>query len=179
MLEVLATKSSSVLAVFPDHRSAEKAVRDLQTAGLPMSQLSIIGRDFQTVEKPLGFVTTGTVACQGAKFGAWTGGVFGLLVGAAFLIVPGVGPLIIAGPFAATLLGGIEGAIAGSAFGGLAGAIASLGVSKNDAIRYESEIKAGKFLLTLLGDESQVHLAKKVLDEHCDHQANIVDSLNS
>jgi hypothetical protein len=46
-----------------------------------MHNLSIIGKDFQAVDRPLGFVTTGTVAREGAKVGAWTGGIFGLLVG--------------------------------------------------------------------------------------------------
>ena len=116
---------ASVIAVYPDHASAEDAVRRLQEGGIPMQNLSIVGKDFQSVEKPLGFVTTGTVAKSGAKVGAWTGGIFGLLVGAAFLILPGIGPVVIAGPLGAALLGGVEGALAGAAFGGLAGALSA------------------------------------------------------
>ena len=100
-----------MLAVYPDHDSAEDAVKLLQKNGMRMDQLSIVGQDFKTIEKPIGFLTTGSVACDGARVGAWTGGLFGILVGAAFLIVPGVGPLVIVGPLAATLLGGVEGAI--------------------------------------------------------------------
>jgi len=111
-------RRATCIATYPDHESAEDAVRQLQKAGIPMQNLSIIGKDFETVEKPVGFVTTGDVAKGGAKVGAWTGGIFGLLVGAAFLILPGVGPVVIAGPLAAALLGGIEGAVAGAAFGG-------------------------------------------------------------
>src|SRR5262245_6802234 len=153
---------TTVIAVYPDHASAEDAVRRLQKEGIPMQDLSIIGKDFQAVERPLGFVTTGTVAKEGAKVGAWTGGVFGLLVGAAFLILPGVGAMVVAGPLAAALLGGVEGAVAGAAFGGLAGALAGLGVSKDKAIRYESQVKAGKFLVTLRGDPAQIERAKSL-----------------
>jgi hypothetical protein len=153
---------TTVIAVYPDHSSAEEAVRRLQKEGIPMQDLSIIGKDFQAVEKPLGFVTTGTVAKEGARVGAWTGGIFGLLVGAAFLIVPGIGPLVIAGPLSAALLGGVEGALAGAAFGGLTGALVGLGVSKDKAIRYESQVKAGKFLVTLRGDGPQIERAKSV-----------------
>ena len=153
---------STVVAVYPDHASAEDAVRRLQSDGIPMQNLSIIGKDFQSVEKPLGFVTTGDVAKTGAKVGAWTGGLFGVLVGAAFLIVPGIGPLVIAGPLAATLLGGIEGAIVGAAFGGLAGALAGLGISKDKAIHYESQVRAGKFLVILQGDGPQIQRAKSL-----------------
>jgi hypothetical protein len=163
MTATLTDEKASVIAIFPDHASAEDAVRRLQKEGIPMQNLSIIGKDFQAVEKPLGFVTTGDVAKGGAKVGAWTGGLFGLLVGAAFLILPGVGPVVIAGPLAAALLGGIEGAMAGAAFGGLTGALVGLGFSKDKAIRYESQVKAGKFLLSVRGDAQQVERAKSVL----------------
>jgi hypothetical protein len=154
---------ATVIATYPDHASAEDAVRRLQKEGVPMQGLSIIGKDFQAVEKPLGFVTTGTVAGAGAKVGAWTGGLFGLLVGAAFLVLPGVGAVVIAGPLAAALLGGVEGALAGAAFGGLTGALVGLGVSKDKAIRYESQVKAGKFLVTLRGEGPQVERARSLL----------------
>jgi hypothetical protein len=154
---------ATVLAVYPDHATAEDAVRRLQRDGIPMQDVSIIGKDFQAVEKPLGFVTTGTVAKEGAKVGAWAGGIFGLLVGAAFLILPGVGPVIAFGPLSVALLGGLEGALAGAAFGGLTGALVGLGVSKDKAIRYESEVKAGKFLVTLQGDGPQIQRARSLL----------------
>ncbi len=161
-----ATKTAgkaTVIAVYPNHASAEDAVKKLQKDGIPLQNLSIVGKDFQTVEQPLGFITTGTVAKTGAAVGAWTGGIFGLLVGAAFLIVPGLGPVIIAGPLAAALLGGIEGALGGAAFGGLTGALVGLGISKDKAIRYESEVKAGKFLVTFQGDGPEAQHAKSLI----------------
>jgi uncharacterized membrane protein len=163
MVATKAEGQASVIAVYPDHASAEDAVRRLQRDGIQMQNVSIIGKDFQAVERPLGFVTTGSVAKDSAKIGAWTGGLFGLLIGAAFLILPGIGPVVIAGPLAAALLGGIEGAVAGAAFGGLTGALVGLGISKDKAIRYESQVKAGKFLVTLQGETSQIERAKSLL----------------
>jgi hypothetical protein len=154
---------ATVVAVYPDHASAEDAVRRLQTDGIDMKDVSIIGRDFRTVERPLGFVTTGSVARDGAKVGAWTGGLFGLLIGAAFLILPGIGAVVIAGPLAAALLGGVEGALVGAAFGGLSGALIGLGVSKEKAIRFESQVKAGKFLVTVQGDAGRIERAKSLV----------------
>ena len=145
--------------------SAEEAVRWLQREGIPMQNISIIGKDFQAIEKPLGFVTTGDVAKSGAKVGAWTGGLFGLLFGAAFLVLPGIGSVVIAGPLAAALLGSIEGALSGAALGGLAGALVGLGVSKDKAIRYESQIKAGKFLVTLQGDGTEIQYPKSLFTD--------------
>src|SRR5207253_6828060 len=149
--------------VYSDHAAAEDAVRRLQAEGIEMKNVSIIGKDFQAVEKPLGFVTAGSVAKDGAKVGAWSGGLFGLLMGAAFLILPGFGPVVIAGPLAAALLGGVEGALAGAAFGGLTGALVGLGVSRDKAIRYESQVKAGKFLVTSRGDGPLIERARSLL----------------
>lgn len=175
MNSAIATKNCTLLAVYPNHMSAENALKFLQKNGMKMDQLSIVGQDFKTIEKPIGFLTTGSVACDGARVGAWTGGFFGILVGAAFLIVPGLGPLVIVGPLAATLLGGIEGALAGSAIGALAGALVSLGFSKNQAIRYESQIKAGKFLVTFNGDSEQVAAAKKLLGSNSAETTEVVE----
>ena len=139
--------TSRVVAVYPDHASAETAVRRLLKEGFAMKDVSIVGRDFQVSEEPIGFLSTGDFAKVGAGTGAWMGGLFGLLVGAAFLVLPGVGPVIIAGPLSAAILGGLEGALAGAAMGALAGALFGLGVPKNQALKYEAQVKAGKFLV--------------------------------
>ena len=159
----MADQSSSIVAVYPDHASAEDAVKVLEEAGFSLKSISIMGRDFQVSETPIGFVTTGDVAAQGASAGAWAGGIFGLLMGAAFLILPGIGPVVIAGPLAAALLGGVEGAIAGAAIGGLSGALIGLGVSKEHAIKYETELKAGKFVVALRGTSDEVARAQTLL----------------
>lgn len=62
-----ATTQSTLLAVYADHNAAEAAVKLLQKEGLPMQKLSIVGQDFTTIEKPLGFVTTSSVASDGAR----------------------------------------------------------------------------------------------------------------
>jgi len=160
----MAEHGSSVVAVYPDHESAEEAVKALESAGFSLKNLSIMGRDFQATEHPVGFVTTGDVASQGAHAGAWAGGIFGLLMGAAFLILPGVGPVVVAGPLAAALLGGVEGAIAGAALGGIGGALVGLGVSKERAVKYETELKAGKFVVTLRGTPDEADRAKGLLE---------------
>src|SRR5215217_7101996 len=142
---------SSVIAVYPDHASAENAVRLLHKEGFSMRDLSIVGREFQVSEEPVGFVSTGDFAAAGAGTGAWVGGLFGLLMGAAFLILPGLGPVIVAGPLSMALLGGLEGALAGAALGALGGALVGWGVPHEQALKYELNVKAGKFLVIARG----------------------------
>ena len=115
-----------------------------------MKDVSIVGRDFQVQEEPIGFVSARDFMGVGAGTGAWVGGLFGLLVGAAFLVLPGVGPVIIAGPLSAALLGGLEGALAGAAFGALSGALigyeeeVNLGLLENEA-ELDQRIERGTF----------------------------------
>ena len=85
----VAPSGASVVAVYPDHPTAERAVRRLHKEGFAMKDLSIVGRDFQVTEEPVGFVSAGDYAAAGAGTGAWVGGLFGLLLGAAFMILPG------------------------------------------------------------------------------------------
>jgi hypothetical protein len=155
--------SSSIVAVYPDHAAAERAIQQLHKAGFAMSDLSIIGRDFQVSEEPVGFVSSGDYARAGAGTGAWFGGLFGLLVGAAFLILPGVGPVVIAGPLAVALLAGLEGAIAGTALGSLAGALIGWGIPKDRALKYETQIQGGKFIVVVRGVPAVIDRARTLL----------------
>jgi uncharacterized membrane protein len=161
--EVETRVTSRAVAVYPDHASAEQAVRRLLKEGFPMKDVSIVGRDFQVTEEPIGFINTGDFAAVGASTGAWVGGIFGLLIGAAFLVLPGVGPVIIAGPLSAALLGGLEGALAGAALGALTGALVGLGIPKNQALKYEAQVKAGKFLVVARGTPEQIERARTIL----------------
>jgi hypothetical protein len=161
--------SASIVAIYPDHAAAERAVRRLHDEGFAMSDLSIIGRDFQMSEEPVGFEDAGACAKAGAGTGAWFGGLFGLMVGAAAVLVPGVGPVVVAGPLAAAVLAGLEGALAGTALGGLAGALVGWGIPKERALTYETHIQGGKFLVMVRGVPGAVERTRGLL-AHEDHE---------
>ncbi len=164
MSQTEAPLGTSLVAVYPDHKAAENAVRTLHEAGFALKDLSIVGRDFQMSEDPVGLVSLQDYATAGAETGAWFGGLFGLLVGAAFLILPGIGPIVVAGPLAAAFLGGIEGAIAGMALGGVAGALIGVGIPKERALKYETHVKGGKFLVIARGNPDVIERHKKLLE---------------
>jgi hypothetical protein len=154
---------SSMVAVYRDHAAAEQALRQLHQAGFAMDDLSIIGRDFEMSEEPVGFITAGDYAKAGAETGTWFGGLFGLCIGAAFLILPGIGPVVVAGPIVTTVLGAIEGALAGSALGYLAGALVGWGIPRDRAIKYETQIKGGKFIVVVRGLPEVITRARSLL----------------
>jgi hypothetical protein len=166
---------SSIVAVHPDHASAEHAIRQLHEAGFAMSDLSIIGRDFQLSEEPVGFISAGDYARAGAGTGAWFGGLFGLLVGAAVLILPGVGAVVVAGPLAAAILAGLEGAIAGTALGSLTGALIGWGIPRERAIKYETQIKGGKFLVVVRGVPEVIARARSLLTPYSPERMEVYE----
>ena len=57
MSQVQTALDSHVVAVYPNHSSAEEAVRRLVKEGIAMKDVSIVGRDFQVQEEPIGFVS--------------------------------------------------------------------------------------------------------------------------
>ena len=95
--------------------------------------------------------------------GAFWGSIWSLLFGSAFFLVPGFGPLLIAGPFVATLVAALEGAVVVGSVSALAGALASIGIPENSVLEYETEIKAGKFLLIAHGTTAEVAQAREIL----------------
>ncbi|MBD3884845.1 hypothetical protein IFO70_24215 [Phormidium tenue FACHB-886] len=162
-----------VVDMFPSHVEAEAAVLKLQKAGFDMQKISIIGQDYQTTEHVRGFLTWKDTAKAGAGeasyWGSFFGGLFGILTGVGLLFVPGVGPVIVAGHVVGVLAGWFEGMIVGglgaAVAGGLVGALVGLGVPKNEALKYETEIKAGKFAVIISGTDEEISQAQRILQD--------------
>ena len=107
--------ASSIIAVYPDHATAEPPpVRRLHEAGFAVGDLSIMGRDFQKSDmiRPR---DPPRMREAGAETAQWFGGLFGIFLGAGFLILPELGLVVFAGPIAAALIAALEGGLAGAA----------------------------------------------------------------
>ena len=151
--------TSSVVAVFRNHSDAEEAVRKLEMGGIPIQKISIIGRDFQLKEDVQGYYRPSDAAKEGAGFGAWFGGLWGLLMGFGLFLIPGAGPLIVLGPLA----GMIAGAISGAGVGALVSGLMALGIDKEKALKLQSRLQAGEFLVTVTGAREEVTRARQIL----------------
>jgi len=150
-------------ALYDTHAQAEQAVEELQANGYDMKQLSIVGQEYHTEEKVVGYYNMGDRMLSWGGSGAFWGSIWSLLFGSAFFLVPGFGPLLIAGPFVATLVAALEGAVVVGSVSALAGALASIGIPENSVLEYETEIKAGKFLLIAHGTTAEVAQAREIL----------------
>jgi hypothetical protein len=154
---------NSVVAVFAQHSGAENAVKELKDSRFDVKKLSIVGSDYHSNEDVVGFYNIGDRMKYWGKTGAFWGGLWGMLFGAAFLVIPGIGPIIAAGPIVAWIIGALEGAAMVGGISALGAGLFSLGIPKDSVVKYETSIKAGKFLLIAHGTADEVQQARNVL----------------
>lgn len=158
-----ANDTDIAVALYDQHTQAENAVKALQRSGFDMKKISIIGKDYETEEHVIGFLNAGDRAKIFGKYGAFWGGLMGLLFGSALMFVPILGHIIILGPLAAMLFSGLQGAVVVGGVSALAGALMSIGIPKDSVLRYETALRANKFMLMVHGDNQEISRAHEVL----------------
>jgi hypothetical protein len=150
-------------ALYSSHELAEQAVEDLHMSGYDLRQLSIVAQGVHPEQRVVGYYNLGDRMLHWGRTGAFWGSIWSLLFGSGFFMVPGVGSLLLAGPLVAALLLALEGAVAGGTLSALAGALASIGIPEHSVLKYETEIKAGKYLLLAHGTAAEVAHAREIL----------------
>ena len=150
--------------LYDDYGTASRAVTELEAAGIPHTDISIIANNSdnwyatdRTSSRTTATRATAKVdrdrdgvddrtegAATGGGIGAALGGAAGLLTGLGLMAIPGVGPVVAAGWLVATLTGAAAGGLAG----GLIGALTQAGVSQQDANVYAEGVRRGGTLVT-------------------------------
>jgi hypothetical protein len=157
------TEEHAVVGVFASHLRAEAAIKALQEAGMDMKTLSIVGKNYQTEEHPVGFYTAGDRMLHWGGQGAFWGGLWGILFGGALFLIPGFGPIVAMGPLVGWIVGALEGAAVGGTAGVFGAALLNLGVPADEAVKYETEVKAGRFLVFARGNAGEIERAHRIL----------------
>lgn len=133
--------------VYDTYAQAERAVMDLEAAGVPSSDISLVANKY--VSEEYEHVDDVSATAAGAGIGGVVGGGAGLLAGLGLLAIPGLGPVVAAGWLASTAVG----AVAGGAAGGLIGALVDVGTSEEDAHVYSEAVRRGGTLVTVRTDQ--------------------------
>ena len=157
------TKTNSVVAIYETHTQAEEAVKELQRSGFDMKKMSIVGKDYHTDENVVGYYNAGDRMKYWGKQGAFWGGLWGMLFGAAFFAIPGIGPILVAGPLVAWIVGALEGAVVVGGLSALGAGLYSIGIPKDSVVKYETALKADKFLVLAHGTADEVAKARDIL----------------
>jgi uncharacterized protein (TIGR02271 family) len=159
----MATKTLTFL--YNNYAEAERVVSDLEAAGVPRDDISIVSndpahRDRDIAREPGERTTTG--AGTGAAIGGTAGATAGLLAGLGLLAIPGIGPVVAAGWLASTLAVGA----AGAATGGLIGALTGAGLSEEYANVYAEGVRRGGTLVTARVDDERAAAAETIMRRH-------------
>jgi hypothetical protein len=143
--------TATISRLYDTYSDAQNAVRGLEAAGVPHSDISIVANNSDSwygtdkVDRDGdGVDDRAEGAGKGAGIGAGVGGAAGLLAGLGLLAIPGLGPVVAAGWLAATAVG----AAAGAATGGIVGALTEAGISKEDAPLYAEGVRRGGTLVS-------------------------------
>lgn len=175
----------TISRLYDNYSDAERAVRDLEAAGVRHDDISIVASNADNwySDKDIGGTRTSTGrvdrdadgvddraegAGKGAGVGAALGGTAGLLAGLGLLAIPGVGPVVAAGWLAATAVG----AAAGGATGGLIGALSQAGVDDDEAHVYAEGVRRGGTLVSARVADNDRGRYENVLDRSA---VNIAD----
>ena len=169
----------TISRLYDNYDAASRAVTELERAGIPHSDISIIAnnadgwydRDHSIVRTTVrtsdkvdrdrdGVDDRAEGAAAGAGIGATAGGLAGLLAGLGLLAIPGLGPVVAAGWLASTALV----AVAGGAAGGLIGALTQSGVSEEDAHVYAEGVRRGGTLVTAKVPDAERQRYEAILD---------------
>ncbi|MDB4991192.1 MAG: hypothetical protein JWN04_6370 [Myxococcaceae bacterium] len=163
---------NTLVATYETHAAAESAVKALQEVGVDLKHVSIVGKGFHTEEHALGFYTTGDRVKHWSGTGALWGGIWGMLFGSAFFVIPAIGPLVVMGPLVGWVVAALETAAVGGAAGALAGALASVGIPKDSVVKYELQVKAGKFIVLARSTAEVIERARSALSHTGASQIN-------
>jgi hypothetical protein len=164
----------TISRLYDDPYAAHRAVNDLEAAGIPSRDISIVASNAdewfdgssKTSRRKVDRDADGTDdraegAGVGAGIGAALGGAAGVLAGLGLMAIPGLGPVVAAGWLAAAATG----AVAGGATGGIIGALTQADVSKTDAEVYAEGVRRGGTLVTARVADGERARAEAILDQ--------------
>lgn len=162
-----------VTRLFDNFADAEHAVIELERAGVPHGEISLVSHESNHeharahVREPLHH-TASDAAVRDAGVGAALGGVLGAgggaMVGLGLLAVPGLGPVVAAGWLATAALGALVGGAVVAGAGGIVGALTHAGVSREEAEVYAEGVRRGGTLVSVQAKDDKVALVRYVLD---------------
>jgi uncharacterized protein (TIGR02271 family) len=157
----------TVVGLFDEMEQAKKAALDLENAGIPHNDISLVANNEGGRYAPAGDTATtqttteGNAIGQDALVGAGIGGVAGLLLALTGVAIPGLGWIVGAGWLMALILGAGTGAV----IGGLVGALTQVGVPEEDAAHYNEGVRRGGILLAVKAQDNVAHQAAQIMSD--------------
>ena len=151
-----------LIAVLPDRFKAEEAYTALEKAGIPPTQIAILGKGYKTADE-FGLIDPAKQAKKQAIFMAYWLVPFGFVGGYLFNLITGLDTLDWAGEPGNHIVGGILGAIGGAMGSIFVGGGVGLTTGSGDALPYRNSLDAGKYLVVAKGSEGLLERTTPIL----------------
>lgn len=151
-----------LVAVLSDRIKAEAAYSALETAGLPMDKVAILGKGYKSADE-YGLIDPNEEASKLSKLMAFWLVPFGFVAGFSFSFITGLQTFAWAGEIGNHLIGGLLGAASGAMGSFFVGGGVGLVVGGGDALPYRNRLNAGKYLIVVKGSDTLTRQATAVL----------------
>ncbi|MCE2661681.1 MAG: hypothetical protein LW716_02450 [Microcystis sp. 53602_E8] len=138
-----------LIAVLADRIEAEEAAVALEKAGIPQSQVTILGRGYKSADE-FGLIDPFLIP-------------FGFAGGYLFNLITGLHTFDWAGEPGNHIVGGIAGAIGGAMGSIFVGGGVGLSSGSGDALPYRNRLGAGKYIIIVQGSENLKNQATLIL----------------
>jgi hypothetical protein len=152
-----------IIATFKLHDEAEPAVRALQESGFGLGGLSIVGRNFHTVDTVVGYYTCGREVRPYGSVGPIWNELLACFSDSALSWVPDLGLLVIAGNLMSRVLQAAEDHAFIYGLTTLGVALQAMGVPEHSILGCEDAIRHNHFVLIVQGQVGDVRRAQEAL----------------
>ena len=151
-----------LIAVLSTRNQAEEAYTALERENLPMEQITILGRGYQSADE-FGLIEPNQQARKQSRKLAYWIVPFGFVAGYAFNLLSGIEIFSWAGNLGNHVIGGLLGAASGGLGALLVGGGVGWTVGSGDALPYRNRLNAGKYLIIAKGNEQLIRQATRIL----------------
>ncbi|MBW4648713.1 MAG: hypothetical protein KME06_08420 [Kastovskya adunca ATA6-11-RM4] len=151
-----------LIAVVKDRIEAEEAYSALEKEGLPMNEITILGKGYKSADE-FGLIDPNVQASKQVKQMATWLIPFGFVAGYFFNVLTGIELIELAGGIGNHIIGGVLGAIAAAMGSYFIGGGIGLSVGSGDALPYRNRLNAGKYLVVVKGSNNSVEKGRRIL----------------
>ena len=153
-----------LIAVLPNRIEAEAAYTALEKEGLPLTQVTIVGKGYRDADE-FGLIDPNVEAMKQFKQMAYWLVPFGFAAGYIFNMLTAFDLFHWAGSLGNHIIGGVFGAIAAAMGSFFVGGGVGLAFASGDALPYRNRLSEGKYLIVVRGSESLTLQANRILKE--------------
>lgn len=153
-----------LIAVLKDRIEAEEAYTALEKAGLPLRQVSILGKGYKTADE-FGLIDPNEKAIAQMKQFAYWLLPFGFGAGYTFNYITQFDLFPWAGSLGNHIIGGIFGTIAAAMGCVFVGGGTGLAFGSGDALPYRNRLNEGKYLIVVKGSESLIQQSTVIIKQ--------------